>query len=145
LQEALAGFPGTILLISHDRYLIDALATQIWAIAPRERRLILHKGTYSEYVQDRVEKAKRTAVPAARPARLKKESNRPDTTRELQSIEQRIADMENEMERLAEELDRAGTDIDKVRELGSKYAEVEADLEAQLALWERLAEGEGRP
>ena len=145
LQEALSSFPGTILLISHDRYLIDALATQIWAIAPRERRLTLHQGTYSEYVRERVEIAKRPAVHASRPVRPKKVAGRSDATRHLQLVEQRIAGMENEIERLAEELDRAGTDVARVRELGSKYAEVEADLKAQLALWEQLAEGERPP
>ncbi len=32
LEAVLADFPGTILLVSHDRYLIDALATQIWSV-----------------------------------------------------------------------------------------------------------------
>ncbi len=49
LQDVLDRFQGTILLVSHDRYLIDALATQIWEI--EEERGILHvfKGSYSEY------------------------------------------------------------------------------------------------
>jgi ATPase subunit of ABC transporter with duplicated ATPase domains len=34
LQEVLGQYPGTILLVSHDRYLIDALATQIWEVQP---------------------------------------------------------------------------------------------------------------
>ena len=32
LEEMLADFNGTVLLVSHDRYLIDAIATQVWAI-----------------------------------------------------------------------------------------------------------------
>jgi ATP-binding cassette subfamily F protein 3 len=49
LQEVLDEFQGTILLVSHDRYLIDALATQIWEID--EDKVILHtfKGSYSQY------------------------------------------------------------------------------------------------
>ena len=35
LQAVLADFSGTILLVSHDRYLIDALATQIWELTRR--------------------------------------------------------------------------------------------------------------
>ena len=34
LQDVLANFGGTILLVSHDRYIIDALASQIWTITP---------------------------------------------------------------------------------------------------------------
>jgi len=86
LQEVLSEFDGTILFVSHDRYLIEALATQVWAIegpalsracpelvlSPalskvegevegHSRRveggtLHVHRGKYSEYV---AEKAKR--------------------------------------------------------------------------------------
>jgi ATP-binding cassette subfamily F protein 3 len=49
LQEVLADYAGTILLVSHDRYLIDALGTQIWEIEPDESTLRLFEGIYSQY------------------------------------------------------------------------------------------------
>ncbi len=49
LQRVLTEFGGTILLVSHDRYLIDAMASQVWEVVPNERRLRTFKGTYSEY------------------------------------------------------------------------------------------------
>ncbi len=49
LQEVLDGYRGTILLVSHDRYLIDALGTQIWEIEPDEASLRVFEGTYSQY------------------------------------------------------------------------------------------------
>jgi ATP-binding cassette subfamily F protein 3 len=51
LQAVLADFDGTILLVSHDRYLIDALATQIWALD--EGKLVVFEGPYQEYLQAR--------------------------------------------------------------------------------------------
>ena len=51
LQAVLAGFDGTILLASHDRYLINALATQVWAIAPGE--LSTCDGGYQEFLRAR--------------------------------------------------------------------------------------------
>ena len=51
LQEVLADFPGTILLVSHDRYLIDALATQIWSV--EDRALEVFRGSWTEYVAAR--------------------------------------------------------------------------------------------
>ncbi len=36
LQAVLDAYQGTILLVTHDRYLVDALATQIWEIDPEE-------------------------------------------------------------------------------------------------------------
>ena len=44
----LRDFVGTILFVSHDRYLIDALATQIWVI--EGERLRVYKGDYQEYL-----------------------------------------------------------------------------------------------
>ncbi len=60
LQNVLADFAGTILLVSHDRYLIDALATQIWAVSPGE--LDVFKGTYQEYLAARTAARQAAAV-----------------------------------------------------------------------------------
>lgn len=51
LQAALEQYQGTILLVSHDRYLIERLATQIWAI--QGGRLQVFAGGYAEFVQAR--------------------------------------------------------------------------------------------
>jgi len=48
LQEVLEQFEGTILLVSHDRYLIDQLATQIWPL--ENGHLDVFKGTYQEFL-----------------------------------------------------------------------------------------------
>ena len=47
LEEVLGHFPGTVLLVSHDRYLVQALATHIWRVAGNELRA--DKGNYTEY------------------------------------------------------------------------------------------------
>jgi ATP-binding cassette subfamily F protein 3 len=51
LQAVLESFDGTILLVSHDRYLIDALATQIWAAEPGA--LAVFQGGYKQYTAAR--------------------------------------------------------------------------------------------
>jgi ATP-binding cassette subfamily F protein 3 len=48
LQEVLEAFEGTILLVSHDRYLVDRLATQIWHLEDGDLRVF--KGNYGEFV-----------------------------------------------------------------------------------------------
>lgn len=52
LQEALHNFPGTVILISHDRYFIDAVATRIVEVA--DGAVTSHFGNYSEYLQQRI-------------------------------------------------------------------------------------------
>ena len=49
LQNVLNDYRGTILLVSHDRYLIDSLASQIWEVDPDSHKLTVFTGCYSEY------------------------------------------------------------------------------------------------
>src|SRR5207248_5617609 len=55
LQEGLERFDGTLLMVSHDRYLVDRLATQIWEL--RDGRLHVFKGTYQEFLAEREREA----------------------------------------------------------------------------------------
>ncbi len=48
LEKAIREFPGTILLISHDRYFMDKVATKIFEI--KERKIKSYKGNYSDYI-----------------------------------------------------------------------------------------------
>jgi len=52
LQEALQAYEGTVLLVTHDRYLVDRLATQIWLVA--NGRLTIHKGDYQSYLAEKL-------------------------------------------------------------------------------------------
>lgn len=52
LQTALRDFPGTVVMISHDRYFIDAVANRIVEVA--DHKVISHFGNYSEYLAKRV-------------------------------------------------------------------------------------------
>ena len=51
LQKQIKEYKGTIILVSHDRYFLDAVATKIWAI--EDKKLIEHKGNYSDYMKAR--------------------------------------------------------------------------------------------
>lgn len=54
LQKHIKEYKGTIILVSHDRYFLDAVATKIWAI--EDKKLIEHKGNYSGYMKARKDK-----------------------------------------------------------------------------------------
>lgn len=53
LEEALQHFDGTLLLVSHDRYLISQVATQILAV--EDRQLVLYDGDYKSYMEKNAE------------------------------------------------------------------------------------------
>jgi len=48
LEDALAGFGGTLLFVSHDRYFINKVATRVAAF--KDGRLALYRGGYDDYV-----------------------------------------------------------------------------------------------
>jgi len=50
LEDALAGFPGTMVFISHDRYFINRLATKV--VEVRDGQLVTHLGGYDDYRAD---------------------------------------------------------------------------------------------
>jgi ATP-binding cassette subfamily F protein 3 len=161
LESVLDDFAGTILLVSHDRYLIDALATQIWAVSPG--KLDVFKGTYKEYVAAR--SADETQVPAPSPTSKGREQNRtngmPLSTggegqgvrskqglnarqhqQRVAEVEQRIHELETQVADLTEAITQASAEGNaaRVRDLGEAYAQAEADLHAALAEWESLME-----
>jgi ATP-binding cassette subfamily F protein 3 len=67
LEDALLGFPGTLLLVSHDRALIEALATRTLAI--EEGRLVAREGAFGDYA--RASEAAQPQQPALKPAKPK--------------------------------------------------------------------------
>ena len=149
LQAVLAGFNGTILLVSHDRYLIDALATQIWDVQPDG--MTVFDGTYREYVQAReaerqAEREEKVAA-SAPPPPPRRQNGKPrlserERNRRLAQIEEHIHALEIRLVDLSGELGVASTAgaVDRVRNLGETYAATESELESALAEWEALLE-----
>src|SRR4051794_6057301 len=70
LEDALRSFDGTVLLVSHDRALLDAVGTRTLAI--EDRKLTSHMGGWADYVRDREERKQAEeaakAAPKAAPA-----------------------------------------------------------------------------
>jgi ATP-binding cassette subfamily F protein 3 len=145
LQEALQEFPGTILLVSHDRYLINSLATQVWVIHPGKRRMEVFTGDYTAYAAQRRQEQERARVGAAVDRRRERPRPRDPAAGEMRAAEERIAELEAQLESLSRELESAGADVARVTDLGARYARVQAQLEAEFAAWERLARGPRQP
>jgi len=57
LQEYLTAFKGAVVMIAHDRYLLDALVQKIWAI--ESHKVFIFPGNYSKYLSDKVQRDER--------------------------------------------------------------------------------------
>jgi len=150
LQQVLAEYPGTILLVSHDRYLIDALATQIWEVTPQEEALRVFTGSYSEYRQAKLAASApglgaqtRAKQPKQVGSRSKPETlsrnRRQQLEKKLAALEARIHTLESEKALLETKLANPPADGRKAAELAAQYNHLHAKLEPLLTEWEQLA------
>ncbi|MFN2275353.1 MAG: ABC-F family ATP-binding cassette domain-containing protein [Anaerolineales bacterium] len=143
LQAALEAFNGTILLVSHDRYLIRALASQIWVVTPDEGQLEVHLGGYDAYEDARRQARQEAAAhevgrrTSQQPKPLQK-SGKVD----LDALEANITALELQLTQVSEAIEQAGSDLEQVMRLGERYAALQETLESKLQQWERAAHGE---
>lgn len=146
LQEVLEAYGGTILLVSHDRYLINRLATRIWEI--KDHNLILFDGNYRDYVlRQSLSKpggqgdSRRILLQQAPLARDNSRQTR-QRALDLEKLENRIRDTEKEIQRLSHELQRmAGSgDFEKLHQLSSSLAHAQALMDEYLHEWADLME-----
>ena len=149
LQNVLAEFEGTVILVSHDRYLIDALATRVWEIDKEESTLKVFEGTYSEYHargesrpeepgREEAEPSKGEAFRKARAAKNRELARERRRQARLAKIEKKIASLEEELAGLSRELADPPADRMEVARLGEEYRRAERDLEDLMEEWEKL-------
>lgn len=138
LQEALERYEGTVLFVSHDRYLIDRLATEIWEI--RDGELEVYEGDYAYYRRRREDKPVVEPQPAPRRTRGRERPSRPREECEAELLD-RAAALEEELARLEQELAEASyaQDLRRINELHASYREKRGELEKILKEWELLA------
>src|SRR6266566_974205 len=132
LEAALDAFPGTVLLVSHDRALLDAVAERTLAIEDGE--LHAYDGGWAEMLRRREERAARTA-PKAEPKPQKQPKPKPaprPRVSELQKVEAEIATREAEVAELEQ---RLATDWSNVDALAAHKRSRDA-LSALLERWE---------
>ena len=149
LQALLADYQGTILLVSHDRYLIDALATQVWEVEPAQRALRVFDGTYSEYRAARQAEALQAAAEKAvtlaekpgnaRPRGANSSADRKRKER-IRMIEAEITALESQIAAVTRQLENPPSDAGKVVQLGHDYQNLQRNLETRLSEWAELAE-----
>jgi ATP-binding cassette, subfamily F, member 3 len=146
LEAVLDDYGGTILLVTHDRYLIDALGTQIWEVEPDESTLTVFEGTYSLRRQERERLAALRALEEVKtaPARLQRRSPDPAAREERrrlarqQELENKIASLEAELAQLGFRLENPPADPAKVAQLGKEYQRVQHEMDGYLSEWEGL-------
>lgn len=149
LQAVLERFDGTILMVSHDRYLIDRLATQIWSVA--DGRMAVHHGSYRAFLEKRnaTQMAEKAAVvQSAKPVVAAKPEKTGLSKNEQRKLDEKIAAVEAQievaemrLETVTAELETASAagDYEKIQAVTQDYEATQSTIEQLMIEWESLA------
>ena len=151
LEQVLGQFPGTILLVTHDRWLVQALATQVWRVDGDEMRV--YKGNYAEYQALRAAETDASVKDKAPDADAGVDNDRERAREERRqrkaaekrmevanAIEARIHQIERKLGDISADLERASMagDVGKVQRLGVAYQQLEDELHREMTEWAAL-------
>ncbi|MBH0776098.1 ABC-F family ATP-binding cassette domain-containing protein [Nocardia bovistercoris] len=139
LEDLLDNWAGTLVVISHDRYLIERIADSTWALFG-DGKLTNLPGGIDEYLAKRAATvtapAKDTAAAPATDAAAYRAARK-----ELAKLERSIDKLTEREQKLHAALADAATDPDKLVTLGAELKQVRAEKETAEERWLELAEG----
>jgi len=156
LENASSEYDGTIIVVSHDRFFLDKVATQM-LVFEDDGSVSSHDGNYTEYhdwrersasvskngsgtsrsaAPDRQEQTKPTAGPAL------SKNQRSEYDKRIKEIEGELPKLEAEVSRLMLEMSRPdiASDYPRLSELTEKHAAAEEKVKRLYAEWESLSE-----
>ncbi len=148
LEDYLEYFPGTVVVVSHDRYFLDRVADHLFIFEDNGKIQDYH-GSYSEYIQWRRENLPQEPREASKkgpkeerqqPAKekLKKLSYRDQ--RDYDQIEGVIADLELQLESVQNAIDQAGSNYQELQDLLEQQEVLQQKLEETMERWMELTE-----
>ncbi|MBQ3510097.1 MAG: ABC-F family ATP-binding cassette domain-containing protein [Peptococcaceae bacterium] len=151
VEQFLDEFPGTVFMVSHDRYLLDAVCTR--TIVLEDQKFMAYLGNYSYYKQKRAEleriarekqeeaeeKARRQN-PKQKAAPAQPKINKAKVKKEIEQLEEQIQQGEARSEELSALLADGATyqDEEKSRLLVAEYKELEEQIPLWYEKWEEL-------
>ena len=141
LEDYLDSFPGPVIIVSHDRFMLDKLSEQIFEV--RDGEVLRFTGNWSDW------QAKRRAEASPKAEKAKKEPPRPkekklrfsfSEQREFDTIDADIAALESQLSGLRAAQEEYCSDYVKLEELQRQYDEINAQLDAKMERWMYLNE-----
>ena len=151
LEDFLEAFAGCVMIVSHDRYFLDRLVEHLF-VFEGNGMIQDFPGNYSQYREyaelkqesEEEEKLKKSQAPIIEQVETPKETPAPTKRklsykeqRELEEINQKMADLEKELIDLTEKISSGETDFEKITKWSTRIGEVELE---QLTLMERWME-----
>lgn len=148
LEDALAGFDGTIVAVSHDRYFIRKLASRVLAFG-KNGDVLDYQGTYEDYLRyiERLSETTEATVTetvsrSKQDYLLSKQQNaeRRKAERQIAKAKEEVAAIEARLEAIPAEMDEAATDHKKLTALYEEQEQLEERMMELLELLDNAGE-----
>ena len=159
LEDAIEGYEGTVILVSHDRAMLRALASKVWVL--HDRHITEFDGSFAEWEVVSEERAHAASVRASEEVALRRvdekkrtlrrdeRPNAEDPRKALKSARERADKTEREVAELESEVSRLTTTLDdpelytrrngvqEAHKLGAELDKIRTRLDRALAAWEK--------
>ncbi len=145
LEDLLDSWPGTLVVISHDRYLIERVTDSVWALFGDGKLTNLPRGI-EEYLERRAVDLADAPPPssgAAVPGPTASAAEQRAARKELSKVERSIAKLDEREKTLHAELGEAATDPARLQSLGQELKGVQTEKETAEERWMELFEQVG--
>jgi ATP-binding cassette subfamily F protein uup len=142
LEDYLQSFPGPIITVSHDRFLLDKLADQIFQVKGGGA-VEIFTGNWSDWMEKRkTEQAVKVEKPRVQTERVREKKLKFSfkEEREFATIDADIAALEAAIEENQKAQEAAGADFVKLQQLQEELTDLEAKLEYKTERWMYLTE-----
>jgi len=163
LEDYLDQFPGVVITVSHDRYFLDRVVEKL-LVFQKDGPIERYYGSYSEWLEEAKEKEaeqqqlrnidnkqkneefkqknqknkQKTQVPQPTKVIVKKLSYKDQ--QEWDTIEERIAELEEKQETVEKDIAATGSDFDRAKEFLDEQKRIEKELEKAMERWTELSE-----
>jgi ATP-binding cassette, subfamily F, member 3 len=134
LEEALDAFPGTVLLVTHDRALLDAVDQRTASI--EDGTIRVYEGGWVDLLEAQRARFQQEEPPAKKPRRQPTKPLPSSEADPLRDLEAQIEAQERLVARLEAELSADWTNVDRI----AAHRKARADLHALLERWEALVD-----
>lgn len=139
LEEFLENYPGVLVLVSHDRYLIDKLTEQLF-IFPGNGDIVIYNGNYADYKLEQEELNKKPEKKIEKPkGEEKKQKLSFKEQKEFEGLETEIANLETKVSNLTEGLSKT-TDHVELQKIAEEIDLIKTTLDEKTERWMKLAE-----
>ena len=145
LEDYLDSFNGLLITVSHDRYFLDRVCDGLFVF--KNQQITYHNGGYSSYIDLKEENKVKEKSDGAKRYQEQKQKQREARVRltskeqkELETMEDTILDLENQINELNQQMSLYQNDYDKLVEISNLASKLNSELEAKNERWLELLE-----